>query len=90
MKQETIAVPVELVRELKRLRVEIEPNSFKTLHLDAIRQALEQLPKPKPDMALECIKAFDTEPYTGREAAMRKALRRYRELLGMDRDPELG
>jgi hypothetical protein len=88
MKQDTMAVPVELVRELKRLRVEIEPNSFKTLHLDAIRQALEQLPKPKPDVVEECAKAFRDVP-GGAETRTRACLRRYRELLGMDRDPEL-
>jgi hypothetical protein len=105
MKQETIAVPVELVREIRavmarpvaQLRRD-DGQCGSMLELAGtipgdLRVLLQALPDPpKPDVVKECEAVLNRTlagsmgtSYSG----MRAALRRYRELLGMDRDPEL-
>lgn len=88
MKQETIAVPVELVRELKAMVEEIrtKPGNPASACV-ALCHEIRRLPDPpKPDVVEECIKAIHGpgmhSAYTdhGKREAMLDALRRYREL----------
>lgn len=100
MKQETIAVPVELVRELKRLAERCMPKRLRSGFSESLKQlaeAIDDMPDPpKPDPVEECAIAYRNKysaadlPVTGQPTAMRAALRRYRELLGLPADPELG
>lgn len=89
MKQETIAVPVEVVRELKRQVAIIWPkhcgDTELTKRAQAIRAMVASIPEPpKPDVVEECARAYRDNPTTtselGHPLRVRAALRRYREL----------
>jgi hypothetical protein len=101
MKQEFVSVPVEVVRGLKEQAATLWPDrvgdSHFTREAQLMRNAIRALPDPKPDVVEECARAMmphmnmdRREPFAAEHlGATRAALRRYRELLGMDRDPEL-
>lgn len=87
-KQETIAVPVEVVRELKALRMAYEnariDSEEEQRAADRLSRMVGNIPDPpKPDVVEECFAAWargqgaliDTS-----KERMRAALRRYREL----------
>ncbi len=86
MKQETIAVPVELVRELQsvaRVKLAMPMDKGQLMSLtSSYHQLVSRLPDPpKPDVVNECARAFGAhEDEYGRDRAMREALRKYREL----------
>jgi hypothetical protein len=92
VKQETIAVPVELVRELKAKLVHypssVVPVGLRTsVSVASLLAAIDKLPDPpKPDVVEECLKASDGE-FSNTLGAMRAALRRYRELGCPELDP---
>lgn len=92
MKQETIAVPVESVRELKEMveEIRLKPGNPASACV-ALCFAIRNLPDPpKPDVVEECAKAYwiaDGSPFQHGDAPtpgfkrnLRAALRRYREL----------
>lgn len=94
MKQETIAVPVELVREIHAVMDRPVAHLAGggpltlagTIPGDLRGLILRALPKPKPDVIEECARAY-REAYrageyqgAGYPPAITAALRRYREL----------
>lgn len=94
-KPETIAVPVELVRELKAARVTLGRVTLANDALFAAQMvcaAVDGLPEPpKPDPVEECKRAYMLAlDEVGPRQAMATALRCYRKILGLTPDPELG
>ncbi len=98
----TMTVPVELVRCIRAKAFQYEQavprSNLEVKSADELARLVAQLPEPpKPDVLEECAKAFHhslgfgiaaVQPHEWKPG-LRAAIRRYRELLELQADPEL-